>query len=236
MSKETKEEKFNKHHPIFATLLVTVIGGIIVFHYSEVRKKPEAENLSAEETMEQAALQQESEREKYADGLEGLLPTLEPQISEVNCNVKTQIYSGPGSDYWYREGMYTVSGAEHGLKVYGFSNEWIMVDAYSEYDQHYHIGWVNRAAIEDQYLFELEQIDFSPINLITTAVIFCTDEPTDGQSVIMQIPAKYTLQGLALFDEDWVYCQCTVDGGMPIRMFVPREKLALLLVYKEKNF
>lgn len=33
--------------------------------------------------------------------LEAILPMLEPQISEIDCKVKTQVYSPPRNDYRY---------------------------------------------------------------------------------------------------------------------------------------
>ena len=172
--------------------------------------------------------------EEFAE-MVGNLPVMS-YFDGVPCiRSNTQVYSGPGQNYWcrYNTGSgYAYTGKnDTNLRIYGQENGWIMIRYPSDANGGYRYGWTIPAAISVANQERTPNVEFAYIDLMTTQYVDATDDPDRSiQYVGTSISEHITVTGLAFLDEkrNWVYCEFnlqTNSGSYKARGFIPADGL-----------
>ncbi len=169
--------------------------------------------------------------------LVGLLPVMS-YFDGVPCiRSHTDVYTGPGYNYWRRwipgTGYPQTGKLDTNLRIYGRQNGWIMIRYPSDANGGYRYGWVIPEAISVENQNRTPQADFAALPVVTTRFVYATEDPDrsleiEGFSVMAQV----TVTALAFLDanRDWTYCEFNLSEGNSTyiaRGFLPTDALQL---------
>lgn len=167
----------------------------------------------------------------------GQLPVMS-YFDGVPCIKHTDVYSGPGPQYWRRwiggQYGYAYTGIlDTNLRVYCRENGWILIRYPSDNNQGYRYGWVAPTAISPAHQDLAPRAEFAWRTAVTKDYCDATDDPDRSlqyQGTTISAHIRVTALAFLNEDRDWVYCEYTIrDGGgtWPSRGFLPATALML---------
>ena len=165
-----------------------------------------------------------------------MLPVMS-YFDNVPCVKHTDVYSGPGYDYWrrwLRNGAgYAYTGIlDTDLRIYGQENGWILIRYPSDSNSGYRYGWVTPQAISAANQAKTPPVDFAYLPAITTRANDATDDPDRTLEEAGYDSGSVSVTALAFLDEDrnWVYCEYLLNEGgrhYTARGFIPTRAVKL---------
>ena len=164
--------------------------------------------------------------------LVGELPVMS-YFDGVPCVQHTDVYSGPGYNYWRRmlkSGKYPYTGTlDTNLRIYGKENGWIMIRYPSDANGGYRYGWTLPTAVSPSTVDRAAEVEFAWIPALTTGKTFSTEDPDRSLEFAGEgITAGCEVTALAFLDEkrEWIYCEYDLDTGYSIELargFLPAD-------------
>lgn len=169
--------------------------------------------------------------------LAGLLPVMN-YFDGVPCiRSHTDVYTGPGYNYWRRwipgTGYPQTGKLDTNLRIYGRENGWIMIRYPSAANGGYRHGWIIPEAISAEDQSRTPLADFAALPVVTTRTAYTTEDPDISlEKESLSIMPDVTLTALAFLDASryWIYCEFNlVENGAAYvaRGFVPTDALRL---------
>ena len=151
----------------------------------------------------------------------------------VTCAQKSDVYSGPGADYWrpYTQYGYAYTGTSDTLRVYCQENGWLLIRYPTQTGFRY--GWTQLTAIPSSLLYWAKAFERADVQVVTTADTYAMHDPDTRGASGMPASAGIMMTALAFLDDsrEWVYCEFTVldQGAYSLcRGFVPSNALRVM--------
>lgn len=169
--------------------------------------------------------------------LVGLLPVMS-YFDGVPCiRSHTDVYTGPGYNYWRRwipgTGYPQTGKLDTNLRIYGRENGWIMIRYPSDANGGYRYGWVIPEAISVDNQNRTPLANFAALPVVTTRYVYATEDPDRSlESEGMTVTAQVSMTALAFLDasREWTYCEFNLQENSSTyiaRGFLPTNALRL---------
>lgn len=138
-------------------------------------------------------------------------------LYQLTAKERTVLYSGPGKEY-YRNESYIISPKTL-LNVYGKYRGWILISFLSDEVHEFRFGWIEEDSLES--VSNIEEFSFSGYCLKPRIGSIATDCPGNDLEYIAPIVSDRVVNGLAILNDDWIYCEFVLLDGRIAMGFIP---------------